>query len=403
MGAKYTTNSTFSGYNSSPPADDGSQVATNLITWAKHKTKLSDPIKTEATNIDSDLVTAFDYTPRRITTSDTVVADDHMRIVEIAPTATTSVVVTLPDAGTLGTLFRCYIKNSSAHSQTIARATVGDTIDGVASDLTILPKTGLCIQTNNNASAVADGFLIPSWFNRQPLPAGIGPLPYAGSTVPAGWLECDGSAVSRTTYAALFTAISTTWGAGNGSTTFNLPDMRGKVAIGSGTGTVVESGVDAAVDLTDNELDVASNNTKWVTGMAVVFTLASGTITGLTSGNTYYIIRMSATAVSLAGTLADAQNGVEVDFTAKSSPVWTLTHTYTARTLGQYGGEESHAMSSTELLAHTHTENSINGAGGNAATGAGAAFGNATSGSAGGNAAMNTMQPFAVTKYIITY
>ncbi len=44
-------------------------------------------------------------------------------------------------------------------------------------------------------------------------------------TLPTGWLLCDGSAVSRTAYAALFSAIGTTWGAGDGSTTFNVPDL----------------------------------------------------------------------------------------------------------------------------------------------------------------------------------
>jgi microcystin-dependent protein len=51
---------------------------------------------------------------------------------------------------------------------------------------------------------------------------------FARSTAPTGWLECAGAAVSRTTYAALFAAIGTTYGAGNGSTTFNLPDLRGE-------------------------------------------------------------------------------------------------------------------------------------------------------------------------------
>lgn len=60
---------------------------------------------------------------------------------------------------------------------------------------------------------------------------------FAGSTAPEGWLVCDGSAVSRTTYATLFAAIGTTWGAGDGSTTFNLPDLRGRSPIGAGTGS----------------------------------------------------------------------------------------------------------------------------------------------------------------------
>ena len=55
---------------------------------------------------------------------------------------------------------------------------------------------------------------------------------FAGSTAPTGWLICDGSAVSRTTYADLFSVIGTTYGAGDGSTTFNIPDIQGKVPVG---------------------------------------------------------------------------------------------------------------------------------------------------------------------------
>lgn len=58
---------------------------------------------------------------------------------------------------------------------------------------------------------------------------------YGGSSAPSGYLLCDGAAVSRTTYAALFTAISTTFGTGDGSTTFNVPDIRGIFVRGAGT------------------------------------------------------------------------------------------------------------------------------------------------------------------------
>lgn len=53
-------------------------------------------------------------------------------------------------------------------------------------------------------------------------------MPFAGGTVPDGWLLCDGTAISRTTYPALFSAIGTAHGSGNGTSTFNLPDLRGR-------------------------------------------------------------------------------------------------------------------------------------------------------------------------------
>ena len=57
-------------------------------------------------------------------------------------------------------------------------------------------------------------------------------MPYAGSTAPTGYLLCDGIAISRTTYSDLFNIVSVTYGAGDGSTTFNLPDLRGRVIAG---------------------------------------------------------------------------------------------------------------------------------------------------------------------------
>jgi microcystin-dependent protein len=56
--------------------------------------------------------------------------------------------------------------------------------------------------------------------------------PYGGTAAPDGWLLCDGTAYNRTTYSELFTAIGTAYGAGDGSTTFNVPDGRGRVLVG---------------------------------------------------------------------------------------------------------------------------------------------------------------------------
>lgn len=60
-------------------------------------------------------------------------------------------------------------------------------------------------------------------------------LPWAGSVLPGGFLTCNGSAVSRTTYAALFSIISTSFGSGDGSTTFNLPNITAGFTVASGT------------------------------------------------------------------------------------------------------------------------------------------------------------------------
>ena len=67
-------------------------------------------------------------------------------------------------------------------------------------------------------------------------------MAYAGSSVPSGWLECNGQAVSRSTYSALYSAIGTRYGAGNGSTTFNVPDYRVEFLRGWDHGRGVDSG-----------------------------------------------------------------------------------------------------------------------------------------------------------------
>lgn len=66
-------------------------------------------------------------------------------------------------------------------------------------------------------------------------------LAYSGS-LPAGFLACNGAAVSRTTYAALFAVLGTTYGAGDGSTTFNLPDLRGYFLRGWDNGRGIDTG-----------------------------------------------------------------------------------------------------------------------------------------------------------------
>ena len=61
-------------------------------------------------------------------------------------------------------------------------------------------------------------------------------MSWSNSTIPSGFLECDGSAVSRTTYSALFAVISTDYGTGDGSSTFNLPNLQDKTMVGASSG-----------------------------------------------------------------------------------------------------------------------------------------------------------------------
>jgi microcystin-dependent protein len=89
-----------------------------------------------------------------------------------------------------------------------------------------------------DGNSIVSTIVVPS----SPLmPAGV-ILDYAGPAASVGFLLCDGSAISRTTYSDLFAAIGTTWGVGDGFTTFNLPNLNGRTTIGNGTYTDSVSG-----------------------------------------------------------------------------------------------------------------------------------------------------------------
>lgn len=317
-------------------------------------------------------------------TTYTFTTDDKTRLVTFSNAS--AIAATLPQAGTsFPADWYVTCKNNGAGDVTITPTT--STINGAASYV---------LQRGEFITIVSDGTDYQVFGNSSG--AQVGDFKTSALSASHGrWLLCDGSAISRTTYATLFTAISTSFGVGDGSTTFNLPDPRGQVVGISGTATRTASGEDADVDTSADTLTVPTNTDKWITGMAVVFTLASGTITGLTSSNTYYVIRNSSTTIKLASSLANAQNGTAIDLTAKSSPVWTITHTMTTRAAGDQVGEQTHAISSTESLLHSHgldassgASNTGSGKPGTFDTDSGNDFNTKTF---GGNAAMNNMQP----------
>lgn len=93
---------------------------------------------------------------------------------------------------------------------------------------------------------------------RSVVPAGT-VIAFAGATPPTGWLLCNGSAISRTTYSALFAAIGSAHGSGDGSTTFHLPDYRGRFL----------RGVDGAAGNDPDKLTRTAANTGGNTANAV--------------------------------------------------------------------------------------------------------------------------------------
>ncbi|MEM7183581.1 MAG: phage tail protein [Spirochaetota bacterium] len=97
-------------------------------------------------------------------------------------------------------------------------------------------------------------------------------LPYAGATAPTGYLLCDNSPVSRTTYADLFAVIGTTWGSGDGSTTFNVPDARAASPTGAGTSTAYTQNETLSLGSKINDqfqsFEMTSTGSVWLAGLS---------------------------------------------------------------------------------------------------------------------------------------
>ena len=111
----------------------------------------------------------------------------------------------------------------------------------VAGNLTGGNIEGTALKSTGESGATKflreDGDGTCSWQTPSAVPTGL-IAPMGMSSAPIGWLVCDGSAVSRTTYSALCGIIGTTWGTGDGSSTFNVPDFRGAYLRGTGTAGV---------------------------------------------------------------------------------------------------------------------------------------------------------------------
>lgn len=283
---------------------------------------------------------------------------------------------------------------------------------------------------------------------------------FAGFANPPGALPCDAAAVSRSTYAALLAAITSTrggsttngspvvtglsvtsdlfagcpvegvdipagarilsvdsasqitltanatatgssnltfmpHGVGNGTSTFNTPDLRSRTPIGAGTGTLSLAilGVNTGTD----EVAVQANDSLH-TGAAVVYTASGTAAGGLTSGVTYYAIRISSTVIKLSASRTTAVAGTWINLTSAGTGTQALTVTLTPRVAGQVGGEERHACTIAEMPAHTHPDGIQPGGGFEEGFGPSTA---ATTGSTGGSGDHNNMQPYAVGRFFI--
>jgi len=188
---------------------------------------------------------------------------------------------------------------------------------------------------------------------------------------PTGWLLCDGRAVSRTTYAALFAAVGSTYGAGDGSTTFNLPDLRGRALVGAGTGSGLTNrplgsngGAEtAAADLANHQHTISGAATNVTvngnsTGISLSdpthsHSLGGGNVpfhatgwSGATNvqqsgGSTNNIPYNNNTAVANLGSTSGAATGIGLSDPQHGHGVTDPQHTHTCQPTGSGGGHNN--------------------------------------------------------------
>lgn len=251
---------------------------------------------------------------------------------------------------------------------------------------------------------LASGFIPVAAITPSILPSGM-VVPFAGPTTPSGWLLCDGSAVSRSTYATLYAALNPSQG------TFTV--------------TIASPGV------------VTKSSHGLATGDSVFLTTTGALPTGLAANTRYWVIKVDANTFRLATSLANALAGTAINTTGSQSG----THTFwlcpyglgdgsttfnlpsvksnvlvgkdQAATefagLGQTGGAKTHTLTSAEMPSHVHSQNAFQPTSGSGAqhtmytdNNVGTARDTTeNTDSTGGDGAHNNLQPYLTMNFII--
>lgn len=262
--------------------------------------------------------------------------------------------------------------NVSSGTLAIARGGTGQTTANAALNA-LLPSQGSAANAYLQSNGTNTSWVIP-------VPAGT-VIQWAGIGLPSGWLVCDGSSVSRTTYASLFSAVCGGGGVSasttNGSSTVSGMGSTSFLKVGwyvQGTG--IPAGATIATIVNSSTITISANATA--TGSPVIYFTPWG---------------------------ADASNFTLPDLQGRAAIGSGSGSGLTTRQLGQKGGEENHTLTTSEIPSHTHdyTDQTYGGYGqGTPILGQAVATNvTGTTSPTGGGGSHNTMMPWACLTYLI--
>lgn len=216
------------------------------------------------------------------------------------------------------------------------------------------------------------------------LGAAVGAVDFtAAASAPTGWILANGAAVSRTAYARLFAAIGTTYGAGDGTTTFNLPDLRGRVPLGVGTlaadtYALANTGGEARHVLTTAEVAAHTHSGPSHTHTGPSHSHGDGTLSAASAGSHNHDLPPARSSGASHTHHGSGGSDLSVQATTGDNSSWTK-------------------LTSSET-AHTHSVTGTTATSGTAATGA---SGTAATGSTGSGTAHENRQPYLALNPII--
>lgn len=209
-------------------------------------------------------------------------------------------------------------------------------------------------------------------------------MPTASDIIPDLWLLCDGSAVSRTKYSSLFSAIGTKYGEGDGVETFNIPDMRNRVPAGK---------------FYDNFVV----NDAYSTGASTIRITTSPNLVFYSAGDSISYNGEKRSIKKISGTQSSAYYTITLD-AGFSSDILSGKNVLFEEVIEKTGGEKAHALTVNELPSHTHNAlmmEDVTTMGMETASGKTQKPTASTSGATGGGQAHNNMPPYITMNYII--